>query len=136
MPIPRSSFYGITILQTAVYYKVNPNDPRIFRYTVMESDLSHWTLLMKYRLPFYGTLRMYTKLYLDPLQSAGSSIRSMLPLSTHALYFYLIESFGNYLDLLKVIWYVNHRLGNPSSSDFKFACRSFPVTLFSRFVVM
>ncbi|KAK0431978.1 hypothetical protein EV421DRAFT_1851419 [Armillaria borealis] len=25
-------------------------------------------------------------------------------LSTHALYFYLIESFGNYLDLLKVIW--------------------------------
>ncbi|PBK91781.1 hypothetical protein ARMGADRAFT_187318 [Armillaria gallica] len=28
------SFYGITILQTVVYYKQNPNDPWLFRYGV------------------------------------------------------------------------------------------------------
>ncbi|PBK91873.1 hypothetical protein ARMGADRAFT_1013662 [Armillaria gallica] len=64
-------FYGITVLQTAVYYKVNPNDPRIFRYMVALL----WVL--------------------DTLHVA---------LSTHALYFYLVESFGNYLDLLKITW--------------------------------
>ncbi|KAK0431980.1 hypothetical protein EV421DRAFT_1911383 [Armillaria borealis] len=65
-------FYGITILQTVVYYKLNPNDPWIFRYSV--------ALL----------------LLLDTFH---------VVLGTHALYFYLIESFGNYLALLsKVIW--------------------------------
>ncbi|KAK0238303.1 hypothetical protein EDD85DRAFT_503855 [Armillaria nabsnona] len=64
--------YGITILQTVVYYKLNPNDPWIFRYSI--------ALL----------------LILDTLHVA---------LGTHALYFYLIESFGDYLALLsKVIW--------------------------------
>ncbi|PBK66740.1 hypothetical protein ARMSODRAFT_342506 [Armillaria solidipes] len=64
--------YGITILQTVIYYKINPNDPWIFRYSV--------ALL----------------LILDTLHVA---------LGTHALYFYLIESFGNHLALLsKLIW--------------------------------
>ncbi|KAK0203244.1 hypothetical protein DFS33DRAFT_1385590 [Desarmillaria ectypa] len=65
-------FYGITILQTVVYYKLNPNDPWIFRYSV--------ALLW----------------ILDTLHVA---------LSTHALYFYLIELFGNYIALLsKIVW--------------------------------
>lgn len=34
-------------------------------------------------------------------------------LTTHALYFYLIKSFGNYFALLTVIWYVSHRPGHP-----------------------
>ncbi len=34
MLTPRSRFYGITILQTVVYYKQNPNDPWLFRYAV------------------------------------------------------------------------------------------------------
>ncbi|KAK0488430.1 hypothetical protein IW261DRAFT_349059 [Armillaria novae-zelandiae] len=64
--------YGITILQTVVYYKLNPNDPWIFRYSVALLLIS------------------------DTLHVA---------LSTHGLYFYLIQSFGNYLALLsKVIW--------------------------------
>ncbi|KAK0457282.1 uncharacterized protein EV420DRAFT_1549932 [Desarmillaria tabescens] len=64
--------YGITILQTVVYYKLNPGDPWIFRYSV--------ALLW----------------ILDTLHVA---------LSTHALYFYLIELFGNYIALLsRIIW--------------------------------
>ncbi|SJL17550.1 related to 4-hydroxybenzoate transporter [Armillaria ostoyae] len=64
-------FYGITILQTVVYYKQNPNDPWLFRYGVAFL----WIL--------------------DTVQVA---------LSTHALYFYLIKSFGNYPALLSIIW--------------------------------
>ncbi|SJL17489.1 uncharacterized protein ARMOST_21041 [Armillaria ostoyae] len=33
--------YGITILQTVVYYKLNPNDPWIFRYSVRNPKPSH-----------------------------------------------------------------------------------------------
>ncbi|KAK0497560.1 hypothetical protein EDD18DRAFT_1162837 [Armillaria luteobubalina] len=64
--------FGITLLQTVVYYKLNSSDPWIFRYSV--------ALLL-----IFDTLHV--------------------ALSTHALYFYLIQSFGNYLALLsKVIW--------------------------------
>ncbi|KAK0238285.1 hypothetical protein EDD85DRAFT_502855 [Armillaria nabsnona] len=35
--------YGITILQTVVYYKLNPNDPCIFRYSVRNSKPLHFT---------------------------------------------------------------------------------------------
>ncbi|KAG7443423.1 uncharacterized protein BT62DRAFT_331033 [Guyanagaster necrorhizus] len=71
--------YGLTILQTVIYYKLNPDDPWIFR---------------------YGIALLWI---LDTLHVA---------LSTHALYFYLIQSFGNYIALLsKIIW-------------------SFPVTVF------
>ncbi|KAK0207353.1 hypothetical protein IW262DRAFT_660514 [Armillaria fumosa] len=59
--------FGITLLQTVIYYKLNPNDPWIFRYSV--------ALLLIF----------------DALHVA---------LSTHGLYFYLIQSFGNYLALL------------------------------------
>ncbi|KAK0457284.1 uncharacterized protein EV420DRAFT_1549971 [Desarmillaria tabescens] len=63
--------YGITILQTAIYYKVNPNDPWVYKYAVAIL----WIL--------------------DTLNIA---------LSAHVLYFYLIESFGNYSALSRVIW--------------------------------
>ncbi|KAK0184961.1 hypothetical protein F5146DRAFT_1144608 [Armillaria mellea] len=64
-------FYGITILQTVIYYKQYPNDPWIFRYGV-----------------------------------AGLWILDILHviLSTHALYFYMVESFGNDLALFSIIW--------------------------------
>ncbi|PBK91790.1 hypothetical protein ARMGADRAFT_1031279 [Armillaria gallica] len=75
MLAPSSRFYGITISQTVVYYKQNPNGPWLFRYAVAF-------------LWIFDTLHV--------------------ALSTRALYFYLIESFG-------IIW-------------------SFPVTLFPRFV--
>ncbi|PBK66824.1 hypothetical protein ARMSODRAFT_1021242 [Armillaria solidipes] len=71
MLTPRFRFYGITILQTVVYYKQNPNDPWLFRYAVAF-------------LWIFDTLHV--------------------ALSTHALYFYLIESFGNYLSLFGMIW--------------------------------
>ncbi|KAK0207372.1 hypothetical protein IW262DRAFT_663352 [Armillaria fumosa] len=64
-------FYGITILQTVIYYKGYPNDSWHFRYGVAFL----WVL--------------------DTLHVA---------LSTHALYFYLVQSFGNYLHMLKIIW--------------------------------
>ncbi|KAK0203243.1 hypothetical protein DFS33DRAFT_1489243 [Desarmillaria ectypa] len=64
-------FYGITILQTATYYKLNHNDPWLFRYMVAV-------------LWIFDTLHV--------------------ALTTHALYFYLIKSFGNYFALLSVIW--------------------------------
>ncbi|PBK91923.1 hypothetical protein ARMGADRAFT_866699, partial [Armillaria gallica] len=64
--------YGITILQTAIYYKEYPNDSWLFRYGVSK------------------------ELILDTLHVA---------ISTHALYFYLVESFGNYLQVLEIIWY-------------------------------
>ncbi|PBK66684.1 hypothetical protein ARMSODRAFT_959823 [Armillaria solidipes] len=64
-------FYGITILQTVIYYKQYPNDPWLFRYSVAVL----WIL--------------------DTLHIA---------ISTHALYFYLVESFGNYLHQFEIIW--------------------------------
>ncbi|PBK91917.1 hypothetical protein ARMGADRAFT_1063868 [Armillaria gallica] len=64
-------FYGITILQTVIYYKQYPNDPWIFRYAVAVL----WIL--------------------DTLS---------VVFSTHALYFYMVESFGNYSALLNIIW--------------------------------
>ncbi|KAK0457265.1 uncharacterized protein EV420DRAFT_1689874 [Desarmillaria tabescens] len=95
MLIARSSFYGITILQTVVYYKQYPNDPRIFRYSVAVL----WAL--------------------DTLQVA---------LNTHALYYYMVESFGNYAALLEIVWYVHLAsavaLGLP-----KVTGRSFPLLL-------
>ncbi|PBK91967.1 hypothetical protein ARMGADRAFT_1166122 [Armillaria gallica] len=65
------AFYGITILQTVIYYKQYPNDLWLFRYSVAIL----WIL--------------------DTLHVA---------ISTHALYFYMIESFGNYLPLFGIIW--------------------------------
>ncbi|KAK0444682.1 hypothetical protein EV421DRAFT_1938543 [Armillaria borealis] len=73
MLTPHRSFYGITILQTVVYYKQSPNDPWLFRYGVAFL----WIL--------------------DTVQVA---------LGTHALYFYLIKSFGRYLALSRIIWSV------------------------------
>ncbi|SJL16061.1 uncharacterized protein ARMOST_19576 [Armillaria ostoyae] len=70
-------FYGITILQTVIYYKEYPNDSWLFR---------------------YGVALLWI---LDTLHVA---------ISTHALYFYLVESFGNYLRVLKIIWSFRVRL--------------------------
>ncbi|KAK0220665.1 hypothetical protein IW262DRAFT_1041830 [Armillaria fumosa] len=64
-------FYGITILQTVIYYKGYPNDSWHFRYGVAFL----WVL--------------------DTLHIA---------LSTHVLYFHLVQSSGNYLHMLKIIW--------------------------------
>ncbi|KAK0457267.1 uncharacterized protein EV420DRAFT_1765009 [Desarmillaria tabescens] len=64
-------FYGITILQTAIYYKQYPDDSPLFRCAV-------------------GFLWI-----LDTLHVA---------ISTHALYHYLVESFGNIPALSKIIW--------------------------------
>ncbi|KAK0488414.1 hypothetical protein IW261DRAFT_1602347 [Armillaria novae-zelandiae] len=64
-------FYGITILQTVIYYKLYPDDPWIFRYAVAVL----WIL---------DTLHVI--------------------LTTHALYFYMIESFGDFLALFSIIW--------------------------------
>ncbi|PBK61095.1 hypothetical protein ARMSODRAFT_1025994 [Armillaria solidipes] len=63
--------YGITNLQTFLYYKRYPGDWWFYRYSVAVL----WVL--------------------DTLH---------IVLSTHALYFYLIESFGNYLGLIKIVW--------------------------------
>ncbi len=58
---PHHSFYGITILQTVVYYKQNPNDPWLFQYGVCD-EVSYRSLTVAYmswivyRLPFYGAL--------------------------------------------------------------------------------
>ncbi|KAK0216605.1 hypothetical protein EDD85DRAFT_1029642 [Armillaria nabsnona] len=86
--------YGITILQTFVYYKINPNDPWIFRYSVRNSKPSHLTSA---HLSYVVTpVQVALLLILDTLHVA---------LGTHALYFYLIKSFGNHLVLLsKFIW--------------------------------
>ncbi|KAG7443420.1 uncharacterized protein BT62DRAFT_330189 [Guyanagaster necrorhizus] len=81
-------FYGITLLQTAVYYKLNPNDPWIFRYTVA---LLWYVTGSHQTAPSNATICRV----LDTLHVA---------FSTHALYYYLIDSFGNYVFLLRIIW--------------------------------
>ncbi|KAG7443395.1 uncharacterized protein BT62DRAFT_329363 [Guyanagaster necrorhizus] len=66
-----SIFYGITILQTVVYYKQYPEDPWFLRYAIA-------------LLWIFDTLHV--------------------ALSTHALYFYLVKSSGNYLALFGIVW--------------------------------
>ncbi|KAK0471226.1 hypothetical protein IW261DRAFT_1572276 [Armillaria novae-zelandiae] len=63
--------YGITNLQTFIYYKRYPGDWWFYKYSVVV-------------LWVFDTLHVV--------------------LSMHALYFYLIESFGNYLALVKIVW--------------------------------
>ncbi|KAK0482973.1 hypothetical protein EDD18DRAFT_757975 [Armillaria luteobubalina] len=63
--------YGITNLQTFLYYKRYSDDWWFYRYSVAV-------------LWVFDTLHVI--------------------LSTHALYFYLIESFGDYLGLIKIVW--------------------------------
>ncbi|KAK0468936.1 hypothetical protein IW261DRAFT_1011090 [Armillaria novae-zelandiae] len=63
--------YGITNLQTFIYYKRYPGDWWFYKYSVAV-------------LWVFDTLHVV--------------------LSMHALYFYLIESFGNYLALVKIVW--------------------------------
>ncbi len=66
------SCYGITILQTFIYYKLNPNDPWIFRYSVRNPKPSHLTYvhlsyvvtpvqvaLLLYVAAKLGTCRLY-----------------------------------------------------------------------------
>ncbi len=103
---------GITILQTVVYYKLNPNDPWIFRYSVRNPTPSH---LISIHLSYTHTGRLiivccHQAGYIYNLSSCAMICRILdmlhIALSIHGLYFYLIESFGNYLALLsKVIWY-------------------------------
>ncbi len=133
----RPSCYGITILQTVVYYKLNPNDPWIFRYSVRNPKPSH---LISVHPSYTHTGRLIIVCCHQAGDIYNLSSRAMIcrifdtlhvALSTHGLYFYLIESFGNYLALLdKVIWYGYYIYGVPSVYDF--ICRSFPVTVFPR----
>ncbi|KAK0184957.1 hypothetical protein F5146DRAFT_1125345, partial [Armillaria mellea] len=69
-------FYGITMLQTVIYYKECSKDSWPFRYGV--------------------ALLWYAQhVILDTFHVA---------ISTHALYFYLVQSFGNYIQVVKIIW--------------------------------
>ncbi|KAK0471191.1 hypothetical protein IW261DRAFT_904711 [Armillaria novae-zelandiae] len=82
--------YGITNLQTFLYYKRYTDDWWFYRYSV-------------------AVLWMFDTLH--------------VLLSTHALYFYLIESFGNYLGLINIVWsfkldvVINNLVSVPNRQD-------------------
>ncbi len=105
------SFYGITILQTVIYYKQYPNDPWLFRYSVREIIRFDGIFLTNKQVAILWCA--YRKLYKITSWILTSTIISRIldtlhvAISTHALYFYMIESFGNYLPLFGIIWYVS-----------------------------
>ncbi|KAK0216413.1 hypothetical protein IW262DRAFT_215655 [Armillaria fumosa] len=83
-----SILLGITALQAVIYYKKFPHDPWYYRYSVAVL----WSATVQ-RLEIFVDFS-FSRI-LDILHVA---------LNTHAIYFYLIESFGNYLALDSVIW--------------------------------
>ncbi len=130
------SCYGITILQTFIYYKLSPNDPWIFRYSVRNSKPSHLTYVhLSYVVtPVQVALLLYvaTKLgtcilYLHALWSAGYLIHSTLRWALMACIF--ISS--NHLEIISCCFPSSLGMTIKSmGSESDFICRSFLVMVF------